>query len=165
MRKQTEKTEEKTKRERPIVDLAAIAKQAEEKPDVLPRLKFGKGKHDEVVAIVEVLQRDPTSFSYDSRFSGKGETALSLNVQLHDADFDATPGLYSLAFDADPNRGLTAGVMKAWKRQGNTLESVWLRIATRNYEHEQYGTTRGYHVDVVKPGTLVTGASFNPSQE
>lgn len=104
----------------------------------------------EVSHTVEFLEDEPRLITFKDRFNGDKETpGLAINVRVV-----ATGEPRSIIMRDDPNHGLTAGVAKVAARHGNRLSGIRVRIDTKNYDHKQYGKTRGYVVsEVSAPAT------------
>ena len=141
-----------------------IQKQAEERPDIFPRLQMGASKTAEGYYDVEILEDEPRSIVFEDRFNDGEETpGLAINVRVlgHGGSFtEAKDGDFrSIVMRDDPQNGLTAGIGKAASRNGGKLKGVRVRIEARNYTHKVYGPgTRGYTVTALAPATNPTGS-------
>ena len=124
---------------------------AKELPDIHPKLKFGDRKDAEVLYKLEVQDDAPRFAEYEDKFKG-GETGRVAFLTVRVLDGPDTPGaLRSLAMPADENHGLTRGVLSVAKRHGGKLKGVCLSIETRNYNHKEFGPTRGFTVAEIQP--------------
>lgn len=142
------------KQEQSTLDkLRQAAKVAEERPDILPALKFGNTQTEEGYHTVEFTEAQIRSFRAVSPFSdGKEQDVFAINVRVVDTDFSGgLPGDYQITMSSDPEHSLTSGILKLWKRNNESLFGVTARISTANYFNKKYRKeVRGYHVTQVR---------------
>lgn len=122
----------------------SLVQSAKELPEIYPKIKFGDNKMAEVAVEIEIVEPIPRIVEFTDKFSGKPAKALFMNCRVLTGPEAAS--MRSLGMPLDENHGLTRGVLNVAKRHGNRLDGIKLRIETRNYDHEEFGKTRGYVV-------------------
>lgn len=122
---------------------------SKELPDILPKLKFGEGKTDEVAVDVVFLEDQPRVIEYDDPFSGGKGKSFVVNVRVISGPENGSSR--SLMMPKSLEHGLTRGITNLAKKGGTNLKGRAARIETRNYKHKQYGPTRGYTVSEISP--------------
>lgn len=139
-----------------------MMKDAKEKPDVFPKLNMGgpsgKDKLFEGIYDVQILEDEPRSVEYEDPYAdeeGAKGIAYVFNVRVLASPVDPVGSNRSLFMRADPDHGLTNGVLSVSRKHGGKLRNVALRIETRNYDNKRYKTkTRGYTVsEIPAPAT------------
>lgn len=148
---------EKTKTEiGPSASWEDIVREAKDLPPILPKLRFGKTKTDEVRMDVQILEDQPRFITFPDPFNnGKQARALVINVRVLSAEGtnnSERPGNErAVMMKVDPSYGLTRGILAVAKKHGSRLKDVCVRIETTVYKHKVFGDTRGYVVTEVSP--------------
>lgn len=124
-----------------------MVREAQELPDMFPKLKFGEGKTDEVAIDVLFLEDQPRIIEYDDPFLGGKAKSFVITVRVLSGPESGNSR--SLFMPKDLAHGLTRGVTSMAKKGGMRLKGRAARIETRNYQHKQYGPTRGYTVSEI----------------
>lgn len=135
-----------------------IVAKAKDLPEILPKLRFGKAKLDEVRIDVEFLEDQPRFITFKDPFNdGKDGKALVVNVRVLAAEgpgnVEQAGNSRCLILKNDANHGLTRGIIAAAKRHGSRLKGRAVRIETTVYKHATFGDTRGYTVSEISPPT------------
>lgn len=136
---------------------AQAAQEAKDRPTILPKLTFGADKLAVVSYEVEFLEPEPREIEFEDKLADEeGIMAKGYAINLRvvrtvkapegDDAWGAQGEDRSLVFRDDPNNSLTNGIMNAFKKNGNTLLGLRVKLGTRVYRHEKWGPSRAYDV-------------------
>lgn len=128
-----------------------IVSDAKDAPNLLPKLRFGNDKLDEVTVDLVVDEEKPRSITFDDPYNGGKEgKAWAINVRILSGS--EAGSMRALIFPSNVEHGLTRGVLAIAKKHGSRLKGVGLRIETKNYNNKRFKTkTRGYNVSEITP--------------
>jgi hypothetical protein len=127
-----------------------VAAQTTPQKEIYPKLFDALAKHDEATFTVEFIQAEPESIEFPDKFADKKlwkndkppmVSGFAINVRNLETD-----SLRSIVFRDDPEHGLVRGIATLAKANGGSLLGVTAKVELRNYNHRQYGPTRGYNV-------------------
>lgn len=134
-----------------MVDINALAKKAQERKEIFPAVEFSPNGDAKAEGCVYCKFKDVTFTVATNPKPMKGQPAdfLTVHVEIvRPTDFGQMPGTYQLQMPAT-NSLLTDGVMKLWTKNYESLQDVFAKISTYNYNHKKYGLTRGYRVEQI----------------